>query len=445
MFMLESHLSAEQNRVLEQVQAAAGAAGMNLFLTGGGMRDMLGGFRVRDLDFSVEGQALKVARSLEEQGARILSVDENRRTAELVFPNGVTAQLAMSRKERYAKTGSKPQVTPATIQEDLRGRDFTVNAMALSLNRASRGLLLDPTNGLADLGRREVRSTHPYIFYDDPVRLLRLTRLRVRLAFTVEERTGMQFRNAIEAQVQDLIQPRALLDELKHIAAEPSPAEVLQALDQDGLLALMSPALAGARLPLQALSRLEKATRLVESANLTASPRLPALMLALTGKMSPKERSALYKALELPKTELDQMRQLEPRARKLEQALKSARVKKPSHVYQILEGARPDDIVFLVGNSAQRTVQERLRNYLQKYLPTMLEVSPAAWAALEGQPGTPKYNRNRHVLIASHLDVRPRKPAEPEPETHDSRPGPPLRNPRPEGRDNRPVTVGPGR
>ena len=144
MFMLESRLSADQNRVLEHVQAAAGAAGVNLFLTGGGMRDMLGGFRIRDLDFSVEGHALKVAQTLEEQGARTLAVDENRSSTELVFASGVTAQVAMSRTERYAKTGAKPQVTPATIQDDLRGRDFTVNAMALSLNRASRGLLLDP-------------------------------------------------------------------------------------------------------------------------------------------------------------------------------------------------------------------------------------------------------------------------------------------------------------
>jgi tRNA nucleotidyltransferase/poly(A) polymerase len=81
MFMLESHLSADQNRVLEQVQTAAGTAGLNLFLTGGGMRDMLGGFRIRDLDFSVEGSALKLAKALEEQGAHITAVDENRRTA----------------------------------------------------------------------------------------------------------------------------------------------------------------------------------------------------------------------------------------------------------------------------------------------------------------------------------------------------------------------------
>jgi tRNA nucleotidyltransferase/poly(A) polymerase len=416
MFMLESHLSADQNRVLEQVQAAAGAAGVNLFLTGGGMRDMLGGFQVRDLDFSVEGHALKVAKALEEQGARTLALDENRRTAELAFPSGVTAQVAMSRTERYGRTGARPQVTPATIQEDLRGRDFTVNAMALSLNRASRGLLLDPTNGLADLGRREVRSTHPYVFYDDPARLLRLVRLRVRLSFTVEERTRMQYDNARAAHVENLIPPRTLREELKHIAAEPSPAEVLQAFHQGGLLALFSPALAGSKLNLQALTRLEKAARLVESANIPVAPQLEAFLLALTAKLTPKEKSALFEAVEMPKAEIDQMRNLEPRARKLEQALKSARVKKPSHVYQTLAGAPADEMVFLLGNSVQRLVQERIRNYLQKYLPTMQEVAPSAWQALEGQPGTPKYNRNRQAFLASRLDVRPRKPPVPEPE-----------------------------
>ena len=108
----------------------------------------------------------------------------------------------MSRQEKYARSGAKPQVSPATIQEDLRGRDFTCNAIALSLNRASHGLLLDPMNGLADLGRRELRAIYAYGFYDDPSRLLRLCRFRVRLGFTVEERTQMQVANAREAEVR---------------------------------------------------------------------------------------------------------------------------------------------------------------------------------------------------------------------------------------------------
>ena len=415
MFMLESHLSADQNRVVEQVQAAADAVGVNLFLTGGGMRDMLGGFQIRDLDFSVEGNALKVARTLEEAGAQTIAMDENRQSADLVFAGRVTAQVAMSRKERHAKSGAKPQVTPATIQEDLRGRDFTVNAMALSLNRASRGLLLDPTNGLADLGHKELRSAYSYAFYDDPARLLRLVRLRVRLAFTVEERTRAQFDNARAAHLENLIPPHTLWDELKRISEEPNPAEIVRALEQDGLLGLYSPALSGAKLNLPALTRLEKAERLVESANAPAAPKVAPFLYALTAKLTPKEKSGLIKAAEIPKAEIEGWRNLEPRARKLEHVLKSPNVRKPSGVYEILAAAPADELTFLLCNSEHRVVQERVRNYLQKYLPAMQEVPPAEWEALEGQPGTPKYNRSRHALVAAHLDVRPKKPAEPEP------------------------------
>src|SRR3989442_678253 len=147
MFMLENHLSTDQNRVVAEVQAAASTANLSLFLTGGAMRDMLGGFQIRDLDFTVEGNATKLAKLLSSKaGARVVSLDENRRSVEMIFPGGVTAEISMSRSERYPKIGGKPQVTPSAIQEDLRRRDFTVNAIALSLNRASRGLLLDPTN-----------------------------------------------------------------------------------------------------------------------------------------------------------------------------------------------------------------------------------------------------------------------------------------------------------
>ncbi|HUO31958.1 MAG TPA: hypothetical protein VMU80_22245 [Bryobacteraceae bacterium] len=416
MFMLESHLSADQNRVLDQVQTAATSAGVNLFLTGGGMRDMLGGFRIRDLDFSVEGPALKVAKTLEQQGARILSQDENRRSAELIFPNGVTAQIGMSRKERFAKTGAKPQITPAPIQEDLRGRDFTVNAIALSLNRASRGLLLDPTNGLADLGHRELRSTNPYVFFDDPARMLRLLRLRLRLSFAIEERTRQQYENARVAQLENLIPPPVLFEELKHISEEPAPPEVVQLLEQEHLLALFSPALTGAALNMPGLTRLEKAEKTVESASIVVAPKLPAFLLALTAKLSAKDKAALIRAVELPKSEIDLMRALEPRAHKLEQALKAPRVKKPSHVYQLLVDAAPDEMVYLLANSAQRTVQDRIRNFLQKYLPAMQEVPAAEWQALEGEPGTAKYARTRQAFVAAHLDVRPRKTPEPEPE-----------------------------
>src|SRR5689334_11120650 len=242
-YMLESHLSPDQNRVVEDVQAAAAQANLTLFLTGGAMRDMLAGFRIRDLDFVVEGPALKLAKAVADRtSAKIVSEDDVRKCAELVFPNGVTAQIAMSRQERANRSGGR-LVTPATIQEDLRGRDFTCNAIALSLNRASRGLFLDPMNGLADIEPRELRSVHAYGFYDDPTRLLRLFRFAARLGFMIEERTSMQVANAREAGMDQQISGRALGQELRRIGTEDNPAEILKGLEDAGLLTLFSPAL----------------------------------------------------------------------------------------------------------------------------------------------------------------------------------------------------------
>jgi tRNA nucleotidyltransferase (CCA-adding enzyme) len=413
-YILESHLSADQNRVVEDVTAAAGQVNVNVFLTGGAMRDMLSGNRIRDLDFVVEGNAVKLTKLVVERaGAKVISTDENRKSSELVFAGGVTVQISMSRQEKYARTGAKPQVSQATIQEDLRGRDFTCNAIALSLNKSSRGLLLDPMNGLADIGRRELRAINTYGFYDDPSRLLRLIRLRVRLGFGIEERTQMQVANAREAEVEKHIPARALGEELYRISVEDSPAEILRGLDEAGLLPLMSPALAGPKLNLQGIAKFEKLARLLPEDAPSRIARFGPFLYVLTEKLTPKEKQALIKATDLRKSEIDLWQKLEPRAKKLETALRSARIKKASQVYQIVTGAAPDEVLFLLYHSALKPVQERLRNYFQKYLPAIQEITPQEWAAVEAKPGTPKYNKAREDFIANRLDRRVRKPVPP--------------------------------
>src|SRR6476661_234857 len=136
MFMLDSHLNSEQSKVVALVRDQATSAALNLFLTGGAMRDMLGGFAIRDLDFTLEGNAIRFAKSVAaEAGAKILYVDETKKSVELLFPGNVTVEIAMARQERYGRPGAKPVIQHATIHEDLRGRDFTINSIGLSLSR----------------------------------------------------------------------------------------------------------------------------------------------------------------------------------------------------------------------------------------------------------------------------------------------------------------------
>ena len=118
---------------------------MNLYLTGGAIRDIISGFTIRDLDFTVQGNPLKLQKDFEKAGAKFSDVEEDIRTIFLVAARQCCApKSAWPAPSVFEKTGKPPIVSPATIHEDLRRRDFTVNAMALSLNEGSRGLLLDP-------------------------------------------------------------------------------------------------------------------------------------------------------------------------------------------------------------------------------------------------------------------------------------------------------------
>jgi hypothetical protein len=115
--------------------------------------------------------------------------------------------------------------------------------------------------------------------------------------------------------------------------------------------------------------------------------------------------------------EVDQWQKLEARAKKLEKELKSAKLVKASKVYQVLTKARGEEMLFLLFKSSERTAQDRIKNYFQKYLPAAQEITERDVVAAGGQQGTPKFQKIRDELIATRLDARPRKPAPlPEPE-----------------------------
>jgi len=416
MFMLDSHLSSEQSRAVSEVQNAANLANMNVFLTGGAMRDMLGGFPMLEIDFTVEGNALKLEQTIaKKSGAKVLAEDDNRKVVQLAFPGGVHATLGMARQEKYSKPGAKPVVQPASIHEDLRGRDFTINSIALSLNPASRGLLLDPNNGVGDLERKELRAVSNYTLYDDPIRLLRLQRFKVRLGFNIDERTKMQYDNSREAQLETRIPQPDLVTELRHIANEPLCADVVRVLMEEKLLELYSPVLSEGKLNLAGLQKLQKARQLVPFGTDLHTENIGLFLYFLAEGLAIKDRAALAKSSGLSRKELEQWQKLEAKAKKLERDLKSPKLQKPSLVYLAVSRAPGDQVLFLLAHSQQRLVHDRIKNYLQKYLPSAQEVTEKEVLATGAKPGTPKFQQAREKLILAKLDARPKKVPPPVP------------------------------
>ncbi len=407
MFMLESHLSADQSRVVSEVQTAASEAGVNVFLTGGALRDMLAGFPILDIDFTVEGDGVKLARTV--RGAKLLNFDETAKSAQLTFANGTRATIGMARQEKYSKPGSKPQLRPGSIHEDLRGRDFTVNSIALSLNAASRGLLLDPNNGVGDIERKELRAVTNYTLYNDPIRLLRLHRFKTRLGFEIVERTLAQYANAREAGLESQIPPAALLDELRKIASEQNVAEVVRVLDEEKLLSLYSPAFSGSKLNMTGLQKLQRVKLMVPYGTEFHLDNFSVFLNVFTENLTQLEKGKFAEGMGLDKLDIENWQKLEARSKKLEKELNTAGLQKPSQLYNLLAKKPGDQILYLLLHSSERLVQDRIKNYLQKYLPAAQEVTERDLLAAGVEPGSPKYDKAKQGLIAARLDARPKK------------------------------------
>src|SRR5712672_1916288 len=219
-YTMEIRLTPDQQKGANLVQEITRAAGMNIYLTGGAVRDIISGFPIRDLDFSVQGNPLKLQKDLEKAGVRIAGVDDDVKTLYLGLPGNVRAEITMARIERYEKAGKPPIISPATLIEDLRRRDFTTNAMALSLNPGSRGLLMDPFNGAADIEAKLIRVLHNYAFVEDPSRLIRAARFAARFHWPLEEKTQARYESAKENGYIEYLRNSAIGHEIEQLAYE---------------------------------------------------------------------------------------------------------------------------------------------------------------------------------------------------------------------------------
>src|SRR5207237_8018142 len=290
MCLLESRLMPEQRATMMRVQELSAALGLNVYLTGGTVRDLITGATLPDLDFTVEGNPTKIARELEKGGAKVLHEDEKLRHIEILFTGEVEGSISAARDDHYVRPGTRPEVRWSTIMEDLRRRDFSLNAIAISLNPASRGLLLDPTNGLSDIERGEVRALIIHSFTNQPVRLLRVLRFAARMGFKLEQRTQEWFDLAIERDLHQTITPEDAGTELRALAREERPAVVLKAWEERDLLEAINPVLAKKHPAYDAIGRLMK----VRDDMFTAGfrPRLAApMLLAILGRLKEREQA----------------------------------------------------------------------------------------------------------------------------------------------------------
>src|SRR5215469_1691392 len=389
-YSMETRLTPDQQRGVNLIQEIARHAGLNVYLTGGTIRDLITGFPIRDIDLSIQGNPLKLQKELEKAGISVEGVDEDLRALHLLMPGNVRAELNQTRAEIYDKPGKPPTITPATINEDLRRRDFTVNAMALSLNPGSRGLLLDPFNGVADIEAKVLRVLHNYAFLEEPVRLIRATRLSARFHWPLEERTQARYDSAKENNYIEYLGKRMIGYELEQLAHEDDPLNIMRALDKEGWLKILHPHWSMAKIDSGDLTQLVKTRQTMNEAGYSVETG-PIVMYFLTRRMNDKDTSEIQRMI--PRRDfVDKWKHLESNAHDLAKKLSGKEANVPSGAWKILTHSAPENILFLSLTTRQQAVDQKLKNFFGKWRQVKEKLPFPEMAELRITPQLPEYS-----------------------------------------------------
>ena len=228
--------------IFHRIGRIADERGLRAFVVGGYVRDYYLRRPSTDIDVVVVGSGIEVAEALAAELHARVSVFKTFGTA-MVRSRGVEVEFVGARKESYSHDSRKPQVEPGTLEDDQRRRDFTINAMAWSLNGDSFGELVDPFGGMEDLEACIIRTPcDPDVtFSDDPLRMMRAVRFASQLGFSIEEETFEAIRRNRERIC--IVSRERIITELNKIVLSPVPSMGFELLDLTGLLELIFPEL----------------------------------------------------------------------------------------------------------------------------------------------------------------------------------------------------------
>ncbi|CAN5659578.1 hypothetical protein BH10ACI4_BH10ACI4_13250 [soil metagenome] len=440
-YLLENRLSAAQQAALLAVREIARAKGLTVFLVGGAVRDLTSGSPVRDLDVVVQGNALKIKKDLEKVGGIYSGENDLLQSLYFRFPGGARIEIGSTLSVTFPKPG-KMSVKPATILEDLRRRDFTANAMALSLNEGSYGLLMDPLNGVADIENRELRLVSNYGFIEDPVRMIRAARYMARLGWTMEERTQGRYETGKQEGYISAMSDVQRGYETEEIFHEEDPLRVLRRLEHEGWMKDLFPALSSTKANVPELEKLREAQTQLQMQGIhpeAAAANFP----LLTAKMAPKEIAALKESFPR-KGFVDEIAALEGEAKEFAALLSGKGASLPSQSWKLLHSAKPEAVLWVAHTSKSPSIQAKFKSFHTDWPQAKMKIPHALMQEMRIVPGVPRYDELLDTLFFELMDAKlgtveemkaflePYSPPAPPPPVH-------LRRPRAAKKDAKPA------
>ncbi len=371
---METGLTSRTRTLFSDLGQTADAMGCALYVVGGWPRDLLLNRPNFDVDVVVEGDGVAFAEAfVSKKGGRVVR-HERFQTAMIVLENGCKVDVVSARQECYHRPGALPTVQPGGIEQDLYRRDFTINSMAIQLNAAGYGRLVDLFGGRRDLEQKTLRVLHERSFVEDPTRMMRAVRFEQRFGFRMERTTEQLLRHAAADQMLERVSSERIREELILLLREEHPYKPLLRLDELGVLRALHPGLRTDGDRKNLFARIGEALSWFGQRHPDdVVDRWMLFFLGLMDALEVKEKSAFAEKWRMPRKVRELVREIGHFV-EVVVSLTEARIH-PSRIYRLLNPIKTESVLFLMARSTEKSVKQRIALYLDRLRKVSIELS----------------------------------------------------------------------
>ena len=375
-----------------------------VFMVGGVVRDLFLGIENYDIDIVVEGDGIKYARELSRDLKGRTKSHEKFRTAVVILADGFKIDVATARREFYEYPAAFPKVELSSIKKDLYRRDFTINAMAIQLNKKYFGKLIDFFGGRKDLRIGIIRVLYNLSFVEDPARIIRAIRFEQRYNFKMDRATEDFLKKAIDDKLLSRLRKKRIAEELILILKEENPLKSLKRLEELGALKYILPEV---KLNKDTVERFNKVKDNYNFWKRNISDEKIELWMiyfcCLIKNLEQSQIQRISKKLIFKQKSLDRINYCYSNLDKIIKMISQKTEISPSVIYLKLKGL-PNEILFLaMAESGTNIAKERINNYFRKYKKESLYISGNELKELQVKPG-PIYSQILSELLCAQLD-----------------------------------------
>lgn len=382
------------------------ANNMRAYLVGGCVRDLLLGRPNLDLDIVIEGNGIEFAEKLSCCFNAKLVRHRRFGTATLRLKPHLKIDIATSRRESYPNPAHLPVVSPGSLRDDLFRRDFTINAMALSIMPDDFGRLEDFFGGKEDLNAEKIRILHPLSFIDDPTRILRAIRFSIRYDFPIEKNTLKKLKEAVRLKMLEEVQPQRLRDDLMLILKEEDPIKEIKLIQRLCGFGFVSRRL---RVNKATYALLGSVRREIASFKKSCPQRRQLdvwlmYLMGLVNPLSPKDTAAMCRGFALRSGEAKRILNFKSPGRDFIKKLSSKGLA-ASKVYSLLEPLSYEAILLIKASHKNKILHKHIRDFFCSYNGTRININGQDLRSLGISPG-PRYQEIFSKVLNAKLDAK---------------------------------------